>query len=136
MEEINSFLFVYGTLLDDSNEFAVYLKQHCNFYSKGKLSGRLYDLGEYPGAILDENTDSYIHGSIVKLIDPNETLKRLDNYEGYGDDQDQPNLFLREIALVETGNGAMNCWIYVYNFSVEGFRPIESGDYTDYKRNA
>jgi len=46
MKENNNYLFVYGTLLDESNEFAIYLKQNCSYYSKGKFRGRLYDLGE------------------------------------------------------------------------------------------
>jgi len=133
MKQNNEYLFVYGTLLDEQNKFTIYLKQNSNFYSKGRLKGKLYDLGEYPGAVLDEPSDGYIYGSIVRLINLDETLKYLDDYEGFGDDEEQPNLFLREIALVETDNGLVDCWIYVYNLSVEGFWLIESGDYRTYK---
>ncbi|WP_461451913.1 gamma-glutamylcyclotransferase family protein [Mucilaginibacter sp.] len=133
MKPNSSYLFVYGTLLGDNNEFGIYLKQHCHFYDNGKLKGRLYDLGEYPGAVLDEDLDSYIHGSIVELIDPQQTLNYLDDYEGYGDDQDQPNLFIREIAAIETNSKEIDCWIYVYNLSIDGFKLIELGNYIKYK---
>jgi len=61
-------------------------------------------------------------------------LKYIDDYEGFGEDQEQPNLFIREMAQVETDIGRIDCWVYLYNLPVEGFRGIESGDYTVYKR--
>ena len=33
----NNYLFVYGTLLDDGNEFAIYLKNNCSFYAEGRF---------------------------------------------------------------------------------------------------
>ncbi|MHB8207403.1 gamma-glutamylcyclotransferase family protein [Mucilaginibacter sp.] len=135
MIEKNNYLFVYGTLLDERNEFAIYLKQNCRFYDKGKLKGRLYDLGEYPGAIADENYPDYVYGNILELKNTAEALQYIDAYEGFGEDQEQPNLFIREIVSVEAENGQMNCWVYLYNLSVEGFRLIESGDYVGYRKN-
>jgi len=135
MNEKINYLFVYGTLLDEENEFAIYLKQNCSFYIKGKFKGRLYDLGEYPGAILG-GTNGYVQGSIFELKDAEEVLARLDDYEGFGEDQEQPNLFTREKVLVETNNGQIECWTYLYNLSLNGFRIIESGDYVSYKRHS
>jgi gamma-glutamylcyclotransferase (GGCT)/AIG2-like uncharacterized protein YtfP len=136
MIEKSNYLFVYGTLLDESNEFAIYLKQNCKFYDKGKLKGILYDLGEYPGAIADENYPDYVYGSIFKLNNTSEALKYLDDYEGFGEDQELPNLFIRAMVSVETGSGQMDCWVYLYNLPVAGFRLIESGDYVSYKINS
>ncbi|WP_158993278.1 gamma-glutamylcyclotransferase [Mucilaginibacter sp. L196] len=133
MKENNNYLFVYGTLLNESNEFAIYLKQNCNYFGKGKLKGRLYDLGEYPGAIPDENYPGYVYGSICELKNTAGALRFLDYYEGFGDDQDQPNLFIRELLGVETNGGLIDCWVYLYNLPVEDFRVIESGDYIGYK---
>jgi len=45
---MSDLLFIYGTLLKDDNEHAVYLKNNSTFYSAGKLKGKLYDIGEYP----------------------------------------------------------------------------------------
>ena len=134
MKENSNYLFVYGTLLDESNEFAIYLKQNCSYYSKGRFRSRLYDLGEYPGAIADENYPGYIYGSIFELKNTAETLKHLDDYEGFGEDQEQPNLFIREMAEVETDSRRINCWVYLYNLPVEGFRVIKSGNYAEYRK--
>jgi len=135
MKENSNYLFVYGTLLDESNEFAIYLKQNCSYYSKGRFRSRLYDLGEYPGAIADENYPGYIYGSIFELKNTAETLKYLDDYESFGEDQEQPNLFIREMAEVETDSRRINCWVYLYNLPVEGVRVIESGNYAEYRKN-
>ena len=135
MKKNSNYLFVYGTLLDESNEFAIYLKQNCSYYSKGRFRSRLYDLGEYPGAIADENYPGYIYGSIFELKNTAETLKYLDDYESFGEDQEQPNLFIREMAEVETDSRRINCWVYLYNLPVEGVRVIESGNYAEYRKN-
>lgn len=130
MREKSNYLFVYGTLLNEQNEFAIYLKQNCKFYAHGKFKGKLYDLGEYPGAILDESGINYIYGSILELKNTMDVLKNIDNYEGFGEDEDQPNLFVREMIDIETDNGLINCWVYLYNLPVGGFRLIDSGRYS------
>jgi gamma-glutamylcyclotransferase (GGCT)/AIG2-like uncharacterized protein YtfP len=124
----NNYLFVYGTLLDDDNEFGRYLEHNCSFYAKGRFKGRLYDIGEYPGAVADDS-NGYVYGSIYIMNNAIETLKFLDDYEGFGEDQEQPNLFVREVIEVETNKGLINCEAYLYNLSVDGLRVIESGDY-------
>jgi gamma-glutamylcyclotransferase (GGCT)/AIG2-like uncharacterized protein YtfP len=136
MEEKTNYLFVYGTLLDEQNEFAIYLKQNCTFYAEGKFKGRLYDLGEYPGAIVDKTSNNDILGSILELKNSDEVLKRLDDYEGFGEHQNQPNLFIRVMVSVEASNKNIKCWVYLYNLPVDGFRVIESGDYNSYKRHS
>lgn len=134
MKEKSNYLFVYGTLLNEQNEFAIYLKQNCKFYAHGKFKGKLYDLGEYPGAILDESGVNYIYGDILELKNTIDVLKNIDKYEGFGEDEEQPNLFVREMIGVETDNGLINCWVYLYNLPVDGFRLIESGNYSEYRK--
>jgi gamma-glutamylcyclotransferase (GGCT)/AIG2-like uncharacterized protein YtfP len=124
-----AFLFVYGSLLSDDNEFAIYLKNNSTFYSTGKVRGKLYDIGEYPGAILSAESSEYIHGSILKIDIPEKVLKIIDDYEGYGGEQPWPNEFIRIIAEIETEMRIINCWIYLYNLPVNGLRYIEGGRY-------
>jgi gamma-glutamylcyclotransferase (GGCT)/AIG2-like uncharacterized protein YtfP len=131
---INNYLFVYGTLLNAGNEFAIYLKNNCSFYADGKFEGRLYDIGEYPGAVADEQSTGYVYGSIFLMNDAVSALKHLDDYEGYGPEQEQPNLFVRETIEVDSDNGIIGCWCYLYNLPVDGLRLIESGDYLNYTR--
>lgn len=129
MPQTCSYLFVYGTLLDHQNEFAGYLSSNCIFYAYGKIKGKLYDMGEYPGAILMADSENYVHGKIYLLNSVEKTLELLDDYEGYGPGQLQPNLFVRRVINVETSAGEVECWVYLYNLPVGGFKLIESGNY-------
>ena len=105
-------LFIYGSLLETDNEFGLYLKQNTTYYKPGKFKGKLYDVGEYPGAIAS-SADSYmVHGSILLLNNLAETLKHLDDYEGYGEDQLQPNLFVRKLLTIQTADANVKCWVY------------------------
>lgn len=133
---INNYLFVYGTLLNADNEFAIYLKNNCSFYANGKFRGKLYDIGEYPGAVADNQYAGYVYGSILTMNNAVSTLKHLDYYEGFGPEQEQPNLFVREIINVESEKGIISCWCYLYNLPVNGLPVIVSGDYMRYKSNS
>ena len=130
---INELLFVYGSLLSADNEFAVYLSHNSTLIGTGTIKGKLYDIGEYPGAIIDPYNQHEITGTIYQLHHPQKALKILDDYEGYGEDQDQPNLFVRELLPVKTVNGEMQCWVYLYNFPVKGLPQINSGNYLNKK---
>lgn len=126
---MSTYLFVYGTLLDKQNEFGAYLNKNCSFYANGRFKGKLYDIREYPGAVHDPESENYVQGKTVLVNDPAEVLRLLDDYEGFGPDQEQPNLFIRELIAIETDNEPVECWVYLYNLPVDGFRLIESGDY-------
>jgi len=130
MEDTNCYLFVYGTLLDSDNEYSNHLLNRSTFYSAGKFKGKLYDVDEYPGAIYQPGGDSYVYGKIYLITDPVKTLKILDEYEGFGENEAQPNLFVRELIGIETGDKTVDCWVYLYNLPVEGFMQIFSGNYS------
>jgi len=124
------YLFVYGTLLDKQNEFGAYLNDNCTFYADGRMPGKLFDLGEYPGAIFTREENRFVHGKIYRLNNPPKKLEVLDDYEGYGPGQAQPNLFVRELTDIEISTGKIACWVYLYNLPVEGCRLIDSGVYS------
>ena len=126
------YLFVYGTLLQNDNQFARYLSRHCNFIASGRIKGLLYDIGEYPGLVIDNNA-GYVLGSIYQVGNA-EILKEIDNYEGVGADEEQPNLYLRVSRPIETAGGQVDAWVYVYNLRVAGLPQIVSGDYIEYLR--
>lgn len=129
---INDLLFVYGTLLVEDNKFGTYLRNNANFYNTGTIKGKLYDVGTYPGLIISNDQDYPIKGTIYQLNNAEEILKYLDPYEGFGDDQEQPNLFIRELLPIETSDGAINCWVYLYNLAIDGLHLITPGDYMAY----
>ncbi len=128
----NSYLFVYGTLLSEGNEFASFLMENSIFYSNAKFRGKLYDIGEYPGAISDPGCGYFVHGQVFFMNDPETILRRLDDYEGFGDDQPQSNEFIRELIEVETDDQLLKCWGYLYKFPVDGLWHIKSGNYLEY----
>jgi gamma-glutamylcyclotransferase (GGCT)/AIG2-like uncharacterized protein YtfP len=128
-------LFIYGSLLETDNEFGRYLKQHAKIYKAGKFKGKLYDAGEYPGAVIYPEGNYFVHGTIILLDSPAQVLKYIDDYEGFGDEQLQPNLFIRELLRIQTANEIVECWVYLYNHPTTRLRQIIFGDYLSYKRS-
>jgi len=129
MDEHCDLLFVYGTLLDEKNEFAAYLKGNSTFLQKGRFKGRLYDLGEYPGAVFRPANQEYVYGSIYMMNKPEKILKILDDYEGIGEIEEQPDLFVRELIEIETETQPAKCWVYFYNLPIDNLKQIVSGRY-------
>jgi gamma-glutamylcyclotransferase (GGCT)/AIG2-like uncharacterized protein YtfP len=132
MTIINSYIFVYGTLLMQDNQYAKYLNQHCRFIGDGKISGLLYDVGEYPAAIIATTPNQYIYGSIYLMDDAESVLPVIDEYEGLSDNNPQPWEYARSLVDIETADGLLKCWMYIYNWSVDGMATITGGDYQAY----
>lgn len=123
------YLFIYGTLLMQDSPWGRYLSEQSEIVCQARLKGVLYDAGEYPGAIYLPECDSHIYGSVMALQDPDKALRILDQYEGFDPEESQPNEFIREKLVVESNIGQFLCWIYLYNWPIEGLRRIKSGDY-------
>lgn len=113
-------LFVYGTLRRGSkNKFATLLAERAEFVGPARVRGRLYDLGEYPGARQELESEGWISGEVYRFSDP-ELLKSLDGYEGPEFDRHQ--------TTAQAENGGVDCWIYWYKGTPAG-RLIASGDW-------
>ena len=121
------YLFVYGTLMDRQNEIADTLRLNSRFVAPGKFKGLLFDIGEYPGAIAVKNGENYVFGSVLLIMNQEQIFKILDEYEGFGEDEEKTNLFIRDLLDIETATGIIKCWVYLYNLPVEGFKRIISG---------
>ncbi|MDB5288154.1 MAG: hypothetical protein JWR05_3103 [Mucilaginibacter sp.] len=122
-------IFVYGTLLQPGNGLAQYLISNSTYLNAGYIKGTLYDIGEYPGLVINEKS-GLVHGSIYEIND--QTLKQIDDYEGYGIDQEEPNLYIRMMISVQTTEGIIEAWVYLYNLPVDGLQIINSGKYMEY----
>ncbi len=97
---------------------------------RGSVRGRLYDLGEYPGAVLSR-TGPAIAGQIFELPEDPDVLRRLDEYEGFDPSHTQGSLFVRMKWPVTLQNGKkLSCWVYAYNGSPDRARSITRGDYS------
>ena len=131
------YLFVYGTLrkalvAKTTRELAALMK-NLRFIGSGEICGQLYDLGQYPGAIVGENFATKICGEVYELTNPPEILAALDLYEGFIPGELDASTFARIKAPVTLSNGEnMQCWLYVYNDWVATGKIIASGDYVQY----
>lgn len=111
------YLFLYGTLLADGvpDEVAVALKS-LRRIGLAQVRGRLYDLGEYPGAILASSSKTLISGEIFELPRTPAILTALDDYEEFDPANEEDSLFIRTKARATLLNGPqVDCWMYVYN---------------------
>jgi gamma-glutamylcyclotransferase (GGCT)/AIG2-like uncharacterized protein YtfP len=125
-------LFVYGTLRSDpSHEMFHILARHAKFLGEARVAGRLFDLGEYPGMVLQPN-DNQVKGELydVRPEHWDQVIHQLDQYEGCTDDDPEPHEYRREIVQAKLSNGrTVDAWAYVLNRPAAGLIEIPSGDY-------
>lgn len=133
-------LFTYGTLMLTTGITAVdeAMRKAGASLGRGYVHGRLYDLGDYPGAIPAppaegpaEEDAPKVWGHLLRLDDPEALFAVLDPYEGFAMGDPAASEFVRartEVFL--TGRDeAFDAQIYWYNFPVAGRAAIGSGDY-------
>ncbi len=129
-------LFVYGTLRrDPSHEMFHLLAKHARYLGDATVSGRLFDLGEYPGMISSNGT-SQVVGEIYEIDKTkwDDVITRLDTYEGCSSDDPEPHEYRRELvnARLTTG-GEIPAWAYVLNSWPDTDQEIKSGDYLSWR---
>ena len=128
---MREYLFVYGTLLPQHApaEIAGTVRR-LRRVGSGLLRGRLYDLGRYPGAIVDQKSHSRIHGEVFELPGDRKTLAALDAYEESAPGSHGSDFFVREMCPVTMPGGRRrDCWVYTYNGDLRSARFIVSGRY-------
>ncbi len=113
------------------------LKAHSVFLGTATMPGRLYDLGRYPGAIFDAQSDALVIGHVFQIKDAAAVFPTLDRYEDIDPQQPTAGEYRRELVLVQLGETQRECWVYLYNLPTESLREIPGGDYLTYlKGNA
>jgi len=131
IENTMEFLFVYGTLLEPENPVGQLLRSNAEYYADGYFQGKLYDLGDYPGALESKNPKDKVFGSVFIVRKPETVFPVLDDYEEVGDQFPAPNEYTRKMIQVFTTNTELiYCHVYLFNRSVDCFRQIESGIFT------
>jgi gamma-glutamylcyclotransferase (GGCT)/AIG2-like uncharacterized protein YtfP len=129
-------LFLYGTLRPDlaRGELVALVQPLCAL-GQATMRGRLYDLGPYPAAVLDDSADCDIVGQVVALPDDPALLARLDAYEGFDPRRPADSLYLRVRRKATLADGRIqDCWIYAYNRDPGSAPQVASGDYAAWKR--
>jgi gamma-glutamylcyclotransferase (GGCT)/AIG2-like uncharacterized protein YtfP len=125
------FLFVYGTLLNPENPVGHFLHSNAEFYANGFFLGKLFDLGNYPGAVESNNPEDKVYGSVFQIRNPEIVFQVLDDYEEVGDKFSTPNEYARKrIKVFTTNNETRNCHVYLYNHPVDSGNQIVSGTFT------
>ena len=126
-------LFVYGTLSPRHAppEIAATVRR-LRPVGPASVRGHLYDLGEYPGAVLSEKSRSVIRGEVFELPGDQNTLTSLDTYEGFEPNKRSSSLFLRRVWPVTMDDGKRRrCWVYVYNGTMKNAQPLRNGRYSN-----
>ena len=129
-------LVVYGTLLKEvGHPCHSILAEFSEFVAQATFQGILYDLGEYPGALIRPDRSEIIHGALYRLTDPQRALIKLDAYESHYPHNPSASLFRREaVEVFQSGAGTLTAWVYLYNRSVAGKPTIRSGSYLNFWR--
>lgn len=114
---MSDYLFAYGTLRPDHSpdEIASALTK-LRPVGEGFVRGKLYDLGDYPGAVLDPSSKRKIPGMVFRLPEDETVLRKIDEYEEFNPNAPDKSLFIRRLHPVRlTAGKTIRCWIYVYN---------------------
>ena len=131
------FLFVYGTLRKAAaHRVHDVLARYSEPVSKAMLKAKLYDLGQYPGAILSQNPEDVVTGELYAL-DPKhsrEALAALDEYEGITEGTTPEYRREKHVVTLEDGR-QLRAWVYLYCRNPRGAEYIASGDYLAYRKS-
>ena len=125
------YLFAYGTLAGTHvpQEIATAVKR-LKYVGDGFIFGRLYDLGEYPGAVLETERQNKIFGKIFEVPRDPSLLKRLDGYEGFNPNRPARSLFIRRRTTISRPNQPpLTGWVYEYNGSINSHPAVKDGHY-------
>ena len=132
---ITEYFFLYGTLLADGipDEVVGALKS-LRRIGPAHVRGKLYDLGEYPGAILATLSETLIQGEIFELPAIPAILKTLDDYEEFDSANKEDSLFIRTKAKATLLDAPqIVCWMYVYNHDPGTAPLLADGTYSKTK---
>lgn len=123
-------IFLYGSLLPQAPGSRHALLGRSHLVSSGWIRGKLYHLGGYPGAIESADPETRVWGEVYELETPQESLARLDRYEGFVPESPSGCEFVREETRVELKDGrTVEAWVYWYQLNSQGLEPIPDGDY-------
>lgn len=126
----NARLFVYGALRKGFHAHGLMQGFHARLLATGRVKGRLYDLGKYPGAIASTSDADRVHGEIYLLPRAAAAFTALDRLEGFDPANPGGNLFERkETTVTLAGGREARAWIYWLARVRARGRRIASGNY-------
>ncbi len=128
------YVFVYGTLRKAKDGSVHPYLAETVFLKNASLPGKLYQVGHYPGLLLDDaNSGQRVRGEVYRLLRPKQQLKKLDDYEECAQHFPAPREYQRVSALATLADGEpIQVWVYVFRHSITGLKRISDGDYGRY----
>ena len=128
---MSQFLFVYGTLRQNAKHpMHQQLAMYARFVAMARLQACLYQVSYYPGAVPSSDAANQVVGELYQLVQPEQLLPLLDNYEECGPGFAEPQEYRREPQQVMLENGiSVSAWVYIYNRNIVELRLIKSGDF-------
>ena len=118
-------VFVYGTLRSGGEGAMSIRFSNSKFIADAKVNGSLYDLGAYPGLLLNQSGLSVI-GEVYEVDD--ETLNELDDFEASSN-------YLRKPVEILLGTNSRFCWVYEPDPEFYSLRTlITSGDWIEHAK--
>jgi gamma-glutamylcyclotransferase (GGCT)/AIG2-like uncharacterized protein YtfP len=125
------YVFVYGTLMRNvNNNMSRFLQANARFIGDAYIYGKLYEVNEYPGAIMSIDPSERVCGNIFEIRNVEAVFKALDEYEGIGAGNPTCYEYVRtQVTAYLEDHTEITTWFYVYNFSTESLKRIVSGRY-------
>lgn len=126
-------LFVYGTLMSSAvgGQGAAQrarLLREARLVGEATVRGQLYDLGDFPGVILNGEAHTIIHGELVRLDDAETALAWLDLYEEISPGGSPTDLYQRVMTVASLAGGErIACWIYELRGPANGLKVLSDG---------
>ena len=96
-----------------------HLLERAEYVGRGRVAGRIVDLGSYPGAVADP--DGQLRGEVYRVAGP-ALWATLDSAEG-------AQYHRREVAVRIEDGREVAAWIYWYIGPIDRGVPIPGGDY-------
>lgn len=131
-----TYLFVYGSLRRDANgNLHDLLLNQVEFINLATMTGTLYNICDYPGALYCDNTETdLVFGEVYRLYDPISLLSRLDEYEECSESFPQPHEYWRKVVpCILADRQCITAWVYLYNRPVDSLIRIVDGNFLAYK---
>jgi gamma-glutamylcyclotransferase (GGCT)/AIG2-like uncharacterized protein YtfP len=121
-------IFVYGTLKRKYRR--PLFNQSLRYLGNAKVEAKLYDLGEYPGAV--EEKGKYVQGELYEAKNLEKILPILDEYEEFDHAHPSKSLFVRKVRSVVFEDGRkIPAIVYFYNGAASAGHLLSSGKWEE-----
>ena len=119
-------VFVYGTLRRGRRNDIARFHPPARFVAEARIRGTLYDLGSYPGAVLDGRGP--LVGEVYAITPALEAqLDRLEEVQ-----PDDSGEYIKREVRVRVAGGEVECLVYeIHPARIAGRRVIASGNWFD-----